>query len=185
MCIYKKIYMCTFYAKSQIDTQYVFIWYRESCFHVHMHARQKQNNACFLFNSNIEEFLMQTLKITKITFLVSISTISCTSSRISWCCRYQKRQATTGDVEKFPDLSELRFPDIDEAPIVEDDTLPNIPKHEDWWTGRTVFPLREVALDPFHKIIQPFPPERCRNPPLHRKGSRSVCSAFRPVMCTS
>ena len=55
---------------------------------------------------------------------------------------------TTGDVEKFPGLSELRFTDINEGPIVEDDTLsPNIPKYEDWWTGRTVFPLNGTSAE--------------------------------------
>ena len=55
---------------------------------------------------------------------------------------------TTGDVEQFPGLSESRFTDIDEGPIVEDDTLsPNIPKYEDWWTGRTVFPLNGTSAE--------------------------------------
>ena len=55
---------------------------------------------------------------------------------------------TTGGVEKFPDLSELRFTDINEGPIVEHDALtPNIPKYEDWWTGRTVFPLPGTSAE--------------------------------------
>ena len=55
---------------------------------------------------------------------------------------------TTRDIQKFPDLSNVRITDVDEGPIVEHDTrTPNDPKYEDWWTGRTVFPLPGTSAE--------------------------------------
>ena len=55
---------------------------------------------------------------------------------------------TTRDIEKFPDLSNVRITDVDEGPMVEHDTrTPNDPKYEDSWTGRTVFPLPGTSAE--------------------------------------
>ena len=49
---------------------------------------------------------------------------------------------TNRDAEKFADLSNVRFTDVDEGTIVEHDiNTATDPKREELWTGRSIFPL--------------------------------------------
>ena len=49
---------------------------------------------------------------------------------------------TNRDIELFPNLSTTRITEVDEGPTEEHDTnlVPDL-KREEWWTGRSLFPL--------------------------------------------
>ena len=83
---------------------------------------------------------------------------------------------TNRDIELFPSLSTTRITEVDEGPTEEHDTnlVPDL-KREEWWTGRSLFPLPGHSGEQIRHAL-------AASGELKFKGTDTICKEPTPSM---
>ena len=98
---------------------------------------------------------------------------------------------TNRDIELFPNLSTTRITEVDEGPTEEHDTnlAPDL-KREEWWTGRSLFPLPGHSGEQIRHALASSKGKQSRSKAeakreareLKFKGTDTICKEPTPSM---